>query len=119
MPLRSEMRTKRAQRVRSKLRGTAEKPRLSVVKTCGHIHAQVIDDEAAVTLVGISTNSKGFKGTEFGKKGIGAARKLGAEIAQRAKATGVEEIIFDRGPSKYHGILAALADSARENGLKF
>ncbi len=118
-PRRKGMRLKRAQRVRRHLRGTADKPRLSVVKTGAHIHAQVIDDQASVTLVGLGTNSKGFKGTEHGKKGMAAAQKLGTEIAEMAKAKGIEQVVFDRGPAKYHGLLAALADSARENGLKF
>lgn len=115
-PPREAIRFKRARRVRRRLRGSAQKPRLCVVKTNAHIQAQIIDDEARVTLVGVGTNSKG---ADIGKKGKPAAEKLGALLAEQAKAKGIEEVVFDRGPSKYHGILAALADSARSNGLKF
>ena len=115
-PPREAIRFKRALRVRRHLRGSAQKPRLCVVKTNAHIQAQIIDDEAQVTLVGVGTNSKG---TPFGKKSKSAAEKMGAVLAEQAKAKGIEQVVFDRGPSKYHGILAALADSARSNGLKF
>ena len=112
-------RLKRAQRVRRAIRGTSDKPRLSVFKSNQHLSAQIIDDEKGITLVGVSTNSKEYRGGEFGRKSQKAATHLGKELAEKAKEKGVATVIFDRGPYKYHGLLAALADSAREGGLKF
>lgn len=113
------LRSKRALRVRKHLRGTSEKPRLCVVKSNQHIQAQLIDDEKGVTLGGVATFSKELKNTEFGKKNKSSARKLGELIAEIAKKINVKEVIFDRGPFKYHGILAELADAARAGGLQF
>lgn len=95
------------------------KPRLSIHKTNKHISAQLIDDEKGVTLGMISTFSKGFEGTDWGKKNKESAKKLGEKIAEIAKSQNINEVVFDRGPFKYHGILAELADAARANGLKF
>jgi large subunit ribosomal protein L18 len=106
-------------RVRKKLRGTSVKPRMSVVKTNLHLHVQLIDDEAGHTLGSIGTYAKKFRGTEFGRKNKQAARKLGEEIAEIAKSHHVKEVVFDRGPHKYHGVLAELANAAREAGLQF
>ena len=116
---RNKLRSKRTLRVRKHLRGNATKPRMCVVKTNAHIEVQIIDDENGLTLVSANTRMKGFKNTEFGKKNKTAAAKLGEFVAQKAKEKQIESVIFDRGRSKYHGILAALADAARENGLKF
>lgn len=114
-----ERRAKRAIRVRKNLRGTKLKPRLSVHKSNQHIHVQLIDDEAGQTLAAVSTLSKGFKGTDAGKKSKASAKKLGAQIAELAKQKEIKEIVFDRGCYTYHGVLAELADAARENGLVF
>lgn len=113
------LRAKRALRVRKHLRGSNTKPRLCVVKSNKHIQLQLIDDESGKTLGSIATFSKELRGTEFGKKNKNAARKLGESIAEIAKQQGIQEVIFDRGAAKYHGILAELADAARAGGLRF
>ena len=113
----AKLRQRRALRVRSKLRGTADKPRLCVVKTNAHIIAQLIDDEQGLTLGAISTFSKELRNTEFGRKNKNSARVIGAKIASIAKAKNIDSVVFDRGFSKYHGVIAAVADGARENGL--
>jgi len=109
-------RKKRMQRIRKKLRGSAKKPRLCVFKSHKHLGAQIIDDEEGVTLVGFSTLSKEAKGQKKSKEG---ARFIGAKLAELAKKKNVEHVVFDRGRFKYHGIIAELANAARENGLKF
>lgn len=106
-------------RVRKSLRGTLAKPRLSVFKSNKHIQVQLIDDENGKTLGTTATFSKEFRDTEFSKKNKASAAKLGEKIAEIAKKHDVTEVIFDRGQFKYHGILAALADSARAAGLQF
>ncbi len=113
------LRNKRAIRVRKKLRGCSEKPRLCVVKSNKHIEAQLIDDVNGKTLGSVSTFSKELRTTEFNKKNKESARKLGETIAEIAKGKNIKEVIFDRGPFKYHGILAELADAARAGGLQF
>jgi len=112
-------RKSRAMRVRKKLRGTSLKPRLSVHKSNGHIQVQLIDDEKSVTLGGTATFAKEFANTEFGKKNKDSAKRLGERIAEIAKELNIKEVVFDRGPFKYHGVLAALADAARDGGLQF
>jgi len=114
-----ELREKRKLRVRKHLRGSSLKPRICVIKSNKHIQVQLIDDEKGVTLGSVATYSKEFKGSEFGKKSKVSAKKLGETIAGKALDLGFKEVIFDRGPFKYHGILAELANSAREAGLKF
>ncbi len=114
-----KMRVKRALRVRKHLRGTSEKPRLCVIKSNKHIQVQIIDDEKRITLGHVSTLSKEFKGTEYCKKNKATAKKLGERIAEIAKEKNIKEFVFDRGPFKYHGILAELADAARNAGLQF
>lgn len=114
-----ELRYKRSLRVRKKLHGSAAKPRLCVVKSNKHIQAQLIDDEKGVTLGAISTCAKEFRDGEFGKRNKASARKLGERIAEIAKEQNVKEVVFDRGPFKYHGVLAELADAARSAGLQF
>ncbi len=111
---RIELRRKRALRVRKRLR--MKHPRLHVLKTNQHIHVQVIDDEQQKTVASTSTACKEFKGSKRNKQ---SAQKLGAKIAELALAQDVKTVVFDRGSQKYHGILAALADSARAGGLKF
>ncbi|MCB1119158.1 MAG: 50S ribosomal protein L18 [Chlamydiia bacterium] len=116
---RQVVRKRRVMRVRKKLRGTAIKPRMSVVKSNLHVSVQLIDDEAGKTLASIGTNSKEFKGTEFNRKNKLAAEKVGARIAEMAIEQNIKEVVFDRGRAKYHGVLAAVADAAREKGLNF
>lgn len=114
-----EKRIKRAMRNRKKLKGTSLKPRMSVNKTNKHINVQLIDDEAGKTIGSIGTYSKEFKDTDFNRKNKASAKKLGEQIAAIAKEHNIKEIVFDRGPFKYHGILAELANAAREGGLQF
>lgn len=114
----SRIRMKRAMRVRKKVRGTAEVPRMCVIKTNKHIQVQIIDDEAHKTLCSASTMSKELKGTEFSGKSKASAAKLGEIIAQAAVGLKIKKVKFDRGQFKYHGILAELADAARNAGLQ-
>ncbi len=116
---RHRLRVTRALRVRKHLHGTAIKPRLCVVKSNKHIQVQLIDDDNHATIGSIATFSKEFKNTEFTRKNKASAAKLGEKIAQIAQENNIKEIVFDRGPFKYHGILAALADAARNAGLQF
>lgn len=109
-------RIKRHSRVRSKISGTAERPRLSVFRSESNIYAQIIDDAAGVTLASASTVEKAFEGNGSNCE---AAKKIGAVIAERALKKGIEEVVFDRGGYIYHGRVKALAEGAREGGLKF
>ena len=109
-------RIKRHKRVRGKISGTAERPRLSVFRSETNIYAQIIDDVAGNTLVAASSVEKAFEGNGGN---IEAAKKVGAMIAERALQKGIEEVVFDRGGYVYHGRVAALAEGAREGGLKF
>lgn len=111
---RKQARFKRVMRVRKKVKGTAEKPRLSVSKTLKHIYVQLIDDAKGITLCGFGTMGK--KGQKKSKE---SAAWVGTQIAELAKKQNIEEVVFDRGRYKYHGLIAALADKAREAGLKF
>lgn len=113
---RSKVRKKRQMRIRKKLKGVAERPRLSVSKTLKHIGVQLIDDEKGQTLASFSTLSKDAKGQKKSKEG---ARFIGKKIAELAKKKNIEKVIFDRGRFKYHGLVAELADAARESGIKF
>ncbi len=110
-------RARRHFRIRKTLSGTPETPRLVVHRTSRHMHAQVIDDIAGHTLVAASTMEADVRAMEGDKKARGA--KVGQLIAERAKAAGIEAVVFDRAGYKYHGRVAALADAAREGGLKF
>ena len=109
-------RIKRHKRVRAKISGTAERPRLSVFRSESNIYAQIIDDVAGNTLVAASSVEKAFEGNGGN---IEAAKKGGAMVAERALQKGIEEVVFDRGGYVYHGRVAALAEGAREGGLKF
>lgn len=111
-------RSKRAIRNRSHLRGNASRPRLCVVKTNAHIHVQLIDDENGVTLASISTLNAEFRAGEFNRRNVASAKQIGLKIAALASEKKVSEAIFDRGPFKYHGVIAAVANGAREGGLK-
>lgn len=110
-------RARRSFRLRGRVRGTSEKPRLCIVKTNKHIHAQLIDDERGCTLLSISTLSSEFRTTEFSSKSKPAAKQLGLTIAKLAQGKQIAKAVVDRGFSKYHGVVAALADGAREGGL--
>lgn len=113
------IRRRRTMRVRQHMSGTSQKPRMSVNKSNKHILVQLIDDESGTTLGMTATYAKEFQGTEFTKKNKASAAKLGEKIAEIAKENNIVEVVFDRGQFKYHGILAALADSARAAGLQF
>jgi large subunit ribosomal protein L18 len=106
-------------RVRTRLVGTPERPRLNVYRSVSHIYAQVIDDRGGRTIVSASSVDKETKKNLKGGGNIASAKAVGKIIAERAKAAGVTQIVFDRGGYKYHGRVKALADAAREAGLKF
>ena len=110
---------RRKMSVRAKLRRTASKPRLSVFRSSKHIYAQVIDDAAGRTVASVSSSSKGFASETSGKTKTERAALIGAEIAKRSLDAGVEAVVLDRGAARYHGRVKALADAAREAGLKF
>ena len=112
----NQARLKRHKRVRAKISGTAACPRLAVYRSNAHISAQIIDDVAGVTLVSASTYEKAFE--ELGSNKA-AARIVGKNIAERAAAKGITEVVFDRGGYLYHGRVSELAEGAREGGLKF
>lgn len=105
--------------IRKGLSGTSEKPRLCVHRTNKHIHVQLIDDESGSTLVAVSTIAKEFKDTEYNRKNKVAGKQLGIRIGHLAKEKNIKKIVFDRGRFKYHGVIAAVADGAREEGLEF
>ena len=111
------VRKKRHGRVRSKVSGTAERPRLNVYRSNQHIYAQLIDDVNQVTLASASTVEKDLNLESTGN--VEAAQKIGELVAKRALEKGVKEVVFDRGGYLYHGRIKALADSAREAGLEF
>src|SRR6266446_10236900 len=113
---RVEARYRRHLRLRQKVRGTAQRPRMSVCMTGKHIYVQLIDDVKGVTLVSASTAGAELKGA---KSTIEGAKKVGQLAAQHAKAKNITEVVFDRGGLRYHGRVKALADAAREAGLKF
>ena len=106
-------------RVRMKVSGTSERPRLCVYRSLDHIYAQIIDDRAGKTLVAASSADKDTKKNLKGGGNVAAAKVVGKEIATRAKAAGLAKVVFDRGGYKYHGRVKALADAARESGLSF
>jgi len=109
-------RKKRHKRVRAKIEGTPERPRLNVFRSEKHIYAQIIDDSKGVTLCSASSLEKDFKGSGSNKEG---AANVGKLIAQRAVKKGIENVVFDRGGFIYHGRVKELAEAAREGGLKF
>jgi large subunit ribosomal protein L18 len=111
-------RAKRVRRIRKKISGTSERPRLRVFKSNKHMYAQIIDDTAGHTLVSMSTVDKEYvPGDEKGK--TAEAKKIGILLASRAKAAGISKVIFDRGGSVYHGRVKSLSEGAREGGLEF
>jgi len=118
---RKEAVKRRHLRVRGKVRGTAEKPRLSVHKSLRHLYAEIVDDEAQRTLVQLTTNRKALKESSQKKsfRNIEWAKRLGKEIGELAAKAGIRKVVFDRGGYPYHGIVKAMADAAREAGLIF
>ena len=110
-------RLRRQARVRKKVSGTSERPRLVVTRSSRHVFVQVVDDVAGRTLVSASTMEADLRSSGGDK--TAKARKVGELVAQRAKDAGVEAVVFDRGGNRYHGRVAAIADGAREGGLKF
>ena len=114
-----EIRRRLHERIRKKLRGTPERPRLAVHRSQAHIYAQVIDDDAGKTLAAASSRDKDVR-TRLKRGGnVAAAKEVGGLLAARAKQKGIEKVVFDRGGFQYHGRIKALADAAREAGLKF
>ncbi len=113
------MRERRHQRIRSKVVGTSERPRLNVYRSLTNIYAQVIDDIRGHTLVSASTVDPAIRDEVAGMKKTEAAKRVGALVAERAKAAGINSVVFDRGGNKYHGRVRALAEAAREGGLEF
>jgi large subunit ribosomal protein L18 len=110
-------RLRRHNRLRKRVAGTAERPRLVVKRSSRHIHVQVVDDTVGRTVVSASTMDASLKGGEGDKSAL--ARQVGALVAERAKAAGISAVVFDRGGNRYAGRIAALADGAREGGLDF
>jgi len=115
---RNEMRLLRHERIRKKVYGTSDKPRLCVFRSLKHIYAQVIDDERGHTLVSASTLDKELKPLQLSTGSVAAAKAVGELVAKRALEQGIKEVVFDRGGHAYHGKVKALADAAREAGLK-
>jgi large subunit ribosomal protein L18 len=114
---RNDLRKRIQQRIRKRLRGTAERPRLSVFRSLHHIYAQVIDDRAGRTLAAASSADKDAKIKSGGN--VAGAREVGKRVAERARAAGITRVVFDRGGYLYHGRVKALAEAAREGGLEF
>jgi large subunit ribosomal protein L18 len=106
-------------RIRKKIRGTPARPRLAVHRSQGHIYAQVIDDDAGLTLCAASSLDKELRARSERGGNVASAKEVGVLIAGRAKEKGIEAVVFDRGGFQYHGRIKALADAAREGGLKF
>jgi len=119
MKRRDVRRKRRKMGVRKRVRGTTEKPRMSVFKSNKHLFVQLIDDEKGSTLLSASTIMKDLDKPELKKKGKEAARYIGGYVAEQAKSKNIQAVVFDRGHNKYHGLLAELANAAREAGLQF
>jgi large subunit ribosomal protein L18 len=115
-PVSNKARLKRHVRIRNKILGTAERPRLNVFRSLNHIYAQIIDDVKGVTIVAASTKDKEFNGCGGN---IEAAKKIGLEIAKKALDKQITSVVFDRGGYIYHGRIKELAEGAREGGLQF
>jgi large subunit ribosomal protein L18 len=112
----NDVRLRIHKRIRKTLRGTPERPRLSVYRSIAHIYAQIVDDRRGITLVAASSNDKGTKASGGN---VAGAREVGRLVAERAKEKGIKQVVFDRGGYLYHGRVKALADAAREAGLEF
>jgi large subunit ribosomal protein L18 len=107
------------QRIRQRLAGSAERPRLNVYRSLNHIYAQLIDDASGQTIAAASTAQGGKKGDKRTGGNVASAKEIGKQIAQRAQEKGIKKVVFDRGGYLYHGRIKALADAAREAGLEF
>jgi large subunit ribosomal protein L18 len=116
---RRRARVRRHVRVRRKIAGTAARPRLAVYRSNRHIYAQLVDDDAARTLVAADSRSKEFRAQHTTGGNVAAAKAVGALLAERARTQGIERVVFDRGGYMYHGRVKALADAARAGGLIF
>ncbi|MGD2108388.1 MAG: 50S ribosomal protein L18 [Phycisphaerae bacterium] len=117
--LKTKRRVRRKRGIRKRVFGTAERPRLSVFRSLKHIYAQIIDDDRGVTLCEASTRDKGLRDEIKHGGNIEAAKQVGGSLAQRAKSKQIEAVCFDRNGYRFHGRVKALADAAREAGLKF
>lgn len=118
MANRAAERVKRHSRIRRRVIGSSERPRLCVTKTLGHLYAQVIDDSVGATLVQASTLDRELRG-EVGGPNRKAAAKVAAKLTERASQAGIKRVVFDRGGYPYHGVVAAFAEACREGGLEF
>ena len=116
---RNALRVRRHERIRKRLIGSAQRPRLSVFRSLHHVYAQVIDDQTGRTLAAASTREKTVANGLKSLAGVDAAQRVGTMLAERAKEKGVTAVVFDRGGYKYHGRIKALADAARSAGLEF
>ena len=116
---RKQRRDKIKRRSRQQVRGTAGRPRLAVFRSLRHLYAQIIDDEKGVTIASVSTLDKASTGDLSSTGGREAGKRIGELIAERAKSQGVDAVVFDRSGFKYHGVIRAIAEGAREAGLKF
>ena len=116
---RSKVRVQKHRRLRNKIQGTAQRPRLAVFRSEKHIYAQIIDDMTGTTLAAASTVEKEIASTLEATSNVAAAAAVGTAIAKKAAAKGIENVVFDRGGFLYHGRVKALADAAREAGLQF
>ncbi len=113
------MRLRRKKRIRKRVFGTSERPRLTVFRSAKHIYAQIVDDSIGHTIVAASTLSKDVRDKVKGLKKVEAAKVVGKALAEKALEKGVKKVVFDRNGFKYHGRVAALAEGAREGGLEF
>jgi large subunit ribosomal protein L18 len=118
-PCKNDIRRRKHERVRKKISGTPERPRLCVYRSLSHIYAQIIDDSHGVTLASASTLDKEIKEKVAFGGNVGGAKEVGTLVASRALEKGIETVVFDRGGYIFHGRIAALATAAREAGLKF
>lgn len=115
----TERRNKIRRRIRSTIRGTAERPRLSIFKSSKHVYLQLINDRENVTILSVSTKSKDLQDQIDGKEKLESAKVVGETLAKAASEQGINKVVFDRSGYKYHGIVKAAADGAREGGLDF
>ncbi|MCC5915554.1 MAG: 50S ribosomal protein L18 [Balneolaceae bacterium] len=115
----TERRNKIRRRIRSTIRGTGERPRLSIFKSSKHVYLQLINDRENVTLLSVSTKSKDLQDQIDGKEKLESAKVVGETLAKAASEQGINKVVFDRSGYKYHGIVKAAADGAREGGLDF
>ncbi|KAF0177716.1 MAG: large subunit ribosomal protein L18 [Nitrospirae bacterium] len=118
MQLKTEAKKRRQARIRKKISGTTERPRLSVFRSLNNIYAQIIDDTQGLTLVAASTLDETFADAKKNRGNVASAKKVGQLVAEKAKAAGIAKVVFDRSGFRYHGSIKALADGAREAGLE-